>query len=431
MIRVHAVRDEAGKTWMVAPEGHAPSRDAPNCCSGFTRPKLEVREEDRILVIATSRMRILINLDASALALRWEWRDVASGGGWRLLFADRRTGAYYTGRHDERIAHHIARRRGDRFYGLGEKSGALDKAGRRYRMDCLDAMGYNAETSDPLYKFWPFYIAKPAPASSGSTEPSSAYGIFYDNLASCSFDLGCAFDNYHGFFTSYEAVCGGLDYYVILGPAVAQVTRRFAWLTGGHCLPPAWSLGYSGSTMTYTDAPNAQERMQQFVELCATHDVPCSSFQMSSGYTSIGTKRYVFNWNRSKFPDPKAFAQSYAEAGLHLAANIKPCLLIDHPMYEACAAAGLFLRDSSPPTWELATTPETSMFWDAVGSHLDFTNPATPRGGSGKSASSSSSSASARRGTTTTSGTSTTRARGATGLGRRRRCVTCGPSTRS
>ena len=142
-------------------------------------------------------------------------------------------------------------------------------------------------------------------------------------------------------------LCRAAGAQVILGPAVLQVTRRFAWLCGGHALPPLWSLGYSGSTMTYTDAPNAQERMQQFLDLCARHEIPCSSFQMSSGYTSIGTKRYVFNWNREKFPDPQAFAASYAAAGIRLAANIKPCLLTDHPAYEACAAGGLFLHDSA------------------------------------------------------------------------------------
>ena len=102
-------------------------------------------------------------------ALSWEWHDI-SAACWRSLFADRRTGAYYFGRCDARLAHHIKRRRGDKFYGLGEKSGCLERGGRRFRMDCVDAMGYDAERSDPLYKFWPFYIAKPAP-------PATAAGL--------------------------------------------------------------------------------------------------------------------------------------------------------------------------------------------------------------------------------------------------------------
>jgi alpha-glucosidase len=34
----------------------------------------------------------------------------------------------------------------------------LDPAGQRYRLTNVDAMGYNARTSDPLYKHFPFYI---------------------------------------------------------------------------------------------------------------------------------------------------------------------------------------------------------------------------------------------------------------------------------
>ena len=424
MIRVRIDRDgqrSVARSWMVSPAtGDASccmsSHSAPyegrdkDALGGFSLPRVEIETMDAELRISTPRLRVIVPLGVSPLALRWEWRDVAAAC-WKPLLADRRSGAYYFGRHQNpRLSHHIKRRRGDRFYGLGEKSGALDKAGRRYRMDCVDAMGYDAECSDPLYKFWPFYIAKPAPTNApsppnvtagsngaaGSAElpASAAYGLFYDNPANCSFDLGCTFDNYHGLFSSYEAACGDLDYTVLLGPTVGAVTRRFAWLVGGHCLPPQWSLGYSGSTMSYTDAPDAQARMKTFLELLRAHEVPCSSFQMSSGYTSIGSKRYVFHWNHDKFPSPEDLVAHYAAAGLHLAANIKPCLLTDHPLYDECRAAGLFLSDSEAAAKREEGggaggaggasgaggglhTPETSMFWDAVGSHLDFTNPAT------------------------------------------------------
>ena len=70
--------------------------------------------------------------------------------------------------------------------------------------------------------------------------------------------------------------------------------------------------------------PDAQAQMGNFLRLCSEHSIPCSSFQLSSGYTSIRGKRYVFNWNHDKFPDPKAFTASYTAAGVALAANIKP-----------------------------------------------------------------------------------------------------------
>src|SRR5208337_5506394 len=86
--------------------------------------------------------------------------------------------------------------------------------------------------------------------------------------------------------------------------------------TGRPAFTPKWSLGYSGSTMTYTDSPNAQERMNEFLTGCEKHDILCDSFHLSSGYTSIGEKRYVFNWDRAKFPDPEGFVKHYLDAGV-------------------------------------------------------------------------------------------------------------------
>ena len=254
MIRVCIDRDgqkAVNSSWMVAPSydtelgrAAAPYEGrSKDDLSGFALPRVTIESADGQLRISTSRLRVTIPLHTETLALSWEWHDI-SAACWRSLFADRRTGAYYFGRCDARLAHHIKRRRGDKFYGLGEKSGCLERGGRRFRMDCVDAMGYDAERSDPLYKFWPFYIAKPAPPATAAGAPeasSAAYGLFYDNPANCAFDLGCTFDNYHGLFSSYEATCGDLDYTVILGPSVLEVTRRFAWLIGGHCLPPIWS----------------------------------------------------------------------------------------------------------------------------------------------------------------------------------------------
>lgn len=103
---------------------------------------------------------------------------------------------------------------------------------------------------------------------------------------------------------------------------------------------------------------------------CREHDILCDSFHLSSGYTSIGPKRYVFNWNRDKFPDARGFVDGYLERGIRLCANIKPCLLRDHPAFAEADKAGLLVRDAhGEPAWV--------QFWDQVGAYLDFTNPDT------------------------------------------------------
>jgi alpha-glucosidase len=72
------------------------------------------------------------------------------------------------------------------YFGLGERTGRLNLGGRRFRLDRTDAMGYDAETQDPLYKFCPFYVG----LTSSSSSPTEAYGIYYNNFSRTLFDLG-------------------------------------------------------------------------------------------------------------------------------------------------------------------------------------------------------------------------------------------------
>ncbi len=74
------------------------------------------------------------------------------------------------GRRDHRNHHFMRRNPDERYYGLGEKAGGLERTGRRFEMRNLDAMGYDAQTTDPLYKHIPFTITdKGRLAQSGST----------------------------------------------------------------------------------------------------------------------------------------------------------------------------------------------------------------------------------------------------------------------
>ncbi len=361
IVRLLLLPDGSAKSppsWAIAPgaDDIAEPGRPPMDVSGFTLPPFTVEESDDAIVIATLRIRLTIQ--RAGLLCRWEQRV---GDGWRTMATDRPTQAYDFGWWDGRVHHYAARQPGERFYGLGERSGAMDRAGRRFRLTNIDAMGYDARTSDPLYKSIPYILTAQA--------DGVCHGAFYDTVARAEVDFGAELDNYHGPYRHFVADHGDLDLWMIAGPDPLAVTRRFTWLTGRPAMPPRWSLGYSGSTMTYTDAPDAATRMMDFVEGLDRYDIGCTSFHFSSGYTSIGDKRYVFHWNRDKFPDPAAFAAAYRAAGLRLVANIKPALLRDHPAFAEVAAAGLLVADA-------AGAPVEAQFWHEVGSYIDFTNPA-------------------------------------------------------
>jgi alpha-glucosidase len=337
--------------------------------SGHTLPPYTLEQVDGHVILSTAQVRLTIRL--AGLHCQWQSRR---GDRWIATARDRTTQAYDFGWWDGRVHHYLQRTPGESYYGLGERAGEANRAGQRYRMCNLDPMGYSARSTDPLYKHVTFHITRlddagPAASANPPTQ-ATCYGLYYDTLSDCTFDMGREMDNYHGHYRHFVAEHGDLDLYYIAGDEPAAITRRYTWLTGRPIFPPRLALGYSGSTMQYTDAPDAQARMGEFLARCAEHDIPCDSFHLSSGYTSIGARRYVFHWNREKFPDPAGFVRSYLDHGVSLVPNIKPALLDSHPLFAQARDAGLLVQDPDG-------SPTAIQFWDGTGAYLDFTNPAT------------------------------------------------------
>jgi alpha-glucosidase len=364
LIRVTLLRQgklRQGRTWSAPAYGQVDTpwegRPRLDDDSWPSAPTVIAATEDEAS-LTTQALRLTINL--RGLRMAWALPD-------GTIFAqDRETQPYFLGQKSFAFRHAMAKREGDRYYGAGDKTGPLDLAGRRLRLAMRDALGFDPKNGDPLYKNWPFLIVRDGPSA-------VSYGLFYDNYAEGVFDLGCERDNYFGPYRYYEAEDGDLDFYLFVGPRLKDVTPKFLNLTGRTALPPRWSMGFAQTAMGLADAPDAQRRIETFLDEAIAHDVPVSAFHFGSGYTSIGKKRYVFNWNFAKFPDPKALMRRFAEAGVKVAANIKPCLLDDHPRYAEVAAAGAFVASDKD------STPLKSQFWDGEGAHLDFTNPSAIR----------------------------------------------------
>ena len=100
------------------------------------------------------------------------------------------------------------------------------------------------------------------------------------------------------------------------GRALAEVTRRFTWLTGRPVATPDWALGYSGSTMGYADAPDARRPSSRASwTTCARHDIPCAPFHLSSGYTSIGAAALRVPLEPRKVPRPERRVRGQLRGG--------------------------------------------------------------------------------------------------------------------
>ena len=362
---------------------------APDDTRGFTCPPFTLSDDGASsgeLVLETAALRLRATLAGrGGLHLAWEQRaDTDAGAAWLPCHRDRSTTAYnfgFEGAAGESAAeaaaspppprHWIERPPGERYFGLGEFGGRMNRRGGRYRLHASDALGYDAcSPSAAAYKSMPAYVVVPREGSGGRAPAACAWGLLYSMMCDCEFDFGAQRSNYHGLFRSFAASAGDVDYCVVAGPHALDVTRRLTWLTGFPALMPRWALAYSGSAMGYTDAPDAAAQLRKFLAGCAEHGMPCTSFHLSSGYTSrAGSRgRYVFTWDASKFPAPVAFVANFAAVGVRLVANTKPALLLDHPLYAEAQAAGLLLRGADG-------APAVSQWWDGLASYIDFSAP--------------------------------------------------------
>ena len=276
-----------------------------------------------------------------------------------VLYRDRSGLAYnFAGELGAGSAHYVQRFTGQRIFGLGDKSGPVSKSLRRYSLAAVDSMGYHAAYSDPLYKQIPFYIC---------AHDAGAYGLYYDTYSNGTVDFGVEHDNYFEPFQSVRFEEENLVFYLILG-TVPEIVRRFSALCGPIAPTPEWAFRYCGSTMEYTDAPDADARLRGFLRQCAKTGIRPGGFYLSSGYTQIDDRRCVFHWNTDKIPSPKALAAHFDAHGVALIPNVKPAFLTDHPLYPTIAEHGWFLTDGTG-------APACFPFWGGMASYLDFTNP--------------------------------------------------------
>ncbi|RYY29734.1 MAG: DUF4968 domain-containing protein, partial [Sphingobacteriaceae bacterium] len=83
---------------------------------------------------------------------------------------------------NESVTAYRKMQQGERFIGLGEKTGPLDRTGNGYTNWNSDNFGY-AASQDPLYSTIPFYIG---------IHDHLNYGIFLDNTYQTDFNFGAS-----------------------------------------------------------------------------------------------------------------------------------------------------------------------------------------------------------------------------------------------
>ena len=275
--------------------------------------------------------------------------------------------------------------RTDRVYGLGERTGGLDRRGHVWTF-------WNTDAYDPAFGGWkpgqdPMYQAIPFELHLGA---GGAFGLFTDETRQMTIELGGALD-------TTKASSPSLSQYVIAGPILADVVRRYTALTGAPAMPPRWAFGFHQSRWGYTGATDLLAIADRFRSEGIPADALWLDIQSQNGFRS-------FTFDEASFP-PSLIGQLAAK-GFHVVAIEDPGIKVEtgYSVYDSGVAGGHFLAKNGSvyqgtawpgaAAWPDLSRPETRAWWGQQIAHvadrgiagiwLDVNEPTTfPEGGGG------------------------------------------------
>jgi alpha-glucosidase len=236
----------------------------------------------------------------------------------------------------------------EHYFGLGDKTGPLDRRGESFIDWNTDAYHFQ-ESTDPLYKSVPFFIATGGPAGS--------YGVLLDNTWRSWFDFGKKDPR----VLAFGSVSGPIDYYVIYGPSFKRVVSRYTDLSGKAPLMPQWALGFQQSRYSYMSATEVRDIASRL----RTERLPADIIWMDIDYQD---RNRVFTTNPVTFPDLPGLARDLRAQGLRLVA-ITDLHVADAPgqgyaPYDSGAAGDDFVKNSDGSVFVGKVWPGPSVFPD-------------------------------------------------------------------
>lgn len=217
----------------------------------------------------------------------------------------------------------------EQFYGLGDKTGFLDKRGYEYDNWNTDNPAPQVESFKALYKSIPFLIG---------VKEGHPYGLFFDNSYKSHFDLGKESSQYY----FYSAVNGFLNYYIIGGKTLKEIVTNYTYLTGRVPLPQKWMLGYQQSRWGYSVS---QREVKRIAAELRANDLPCDVLHFDIDYMD-GYR--VFTWRKDTYENPQKFIKELAAKGFRVVTIVDPGVKVDpnYKVYQEGLKKGYFAKNA-------------------------------------------------------------------------------------
>ncbi|KAF0195291.1 MAG: alpha-glucosidase [Bacteroidetes bacterium] len=301
--------------------------------------QVSLEETKEKIVLSTSQLKLEINKEPARFAF------YTSDG--RLINADDKSfGTSWIG---TEVTTCKQLQEGERFIGLGEKTGNLDRRGSAYDNWNTDNPRYGPN-DDPLYVTIPFYMG---------LHNDLVYGIFMDNTHRSRFNFGASNDR----FSSFSADDGEMDYYFFHESDVAGIISDYTMLTGRMTMPPIWSLGYQQCRWSYFPDSEVLNIVQNFRDRKIPLDVIYLDIHYMDAYK-------IFTWHPDRFSNPQKLLGDLKALGVHTTVIVDPGIKVEkgYEAYEDGLKKDMFIKYPDGKVY-------TAQVWPGWCHFPDFTDP--------------------------------------------------------
>jgi alpha-glucosidase len=254
----------------------------------------------------------------------------------------------------------------DPIYGLGQKTGASNRRGRKLVLWNTDILApevlkqqrvFEADVSllgkdtkfDPYYTSIPFFYH----AQLDAHGDAKVAGFFIDNSYKASFDFSER-NRYRYLF------CGGqYTEYVFAGPEVPAILEAYTAITGRMQPPPLWSLGHHQCRWKDYNQDELLAIGREYRE----RQLPCDSLWLDIGYMD-GYR--VYTWNKERFSDvPKMMKAAEADS-FKVITIVDPGVKLDpgYSVFEEGRAKGVFCKTEQGKLYVGQVWPGRTVFPD-------------------------------------------------------------------
>ncbi len=244
-------------------------------------------------------------------------------------------------------------------YGFGEKFGPLNKRGQLVRGRTEDALGVNTELS---YKNIPFCWSPDGWGLLAHTPGLTRHGVGFPQWSHRSYVL--------------EVTDDALDLFLFAG-SPAHILNQYTALTGRPVVPPLWSFGMWLSRAFYKTPQDAIDTVAELRK----RNIPCDVITLDGRAAWEVRTRFAFEWDKSRFDDPKKILATLKSFNLKVCAWEYPFVSIHNPLFAELEAKGWLLKkaDGSAYVFDWVKDPTDNPFGSVLtplppSGALDFTH---------------------------------------------------------